>query len=152
MRRADQITGFLVLVFSLVLMEAARRMPSSATFGPGAGFLPFWCGALLALLAILLVVDAFRRRTAAGAKPVFPGGKALLTVGMVITGLAAYILTLEILGFLVGTGLLTAYLLGIVEKEKWTTTVLVAVLNSAALYVVFQVLLGVSLPANRFGF
>ena len=152
MRRADQITGFLILVFSLALMEAARRMPPSATFGPGAGFLPFWCGVLLALLSILLIVDAFRRSPAAAAKPVFPGGKAMLALGMVILGLAGYVLTLEVLGFLVGTGLLTAYLLGVVEREKWTTTVLVAVLNSAALYVVFQILLGVSLPANRFGF
>jgi putative tricarboxylic transport membrane protein len=152
MRRADQITGCMVLVFSLALMEGARRLPPSATFGPGAGFLPFWCGALLALLAILLIVDAFRRPPAAATKPVFPGGRALLVLGMVIAGLAGYVLTLEILGFLVGTGALTAFLLGVVEKEKWTTTILVAVLNSAALYIVFQVLLGVNLPANRFGF
>ena len=140
------------MVFSLALMEAARRMPPSATFGPGAGFLPFWCGGLLALLAILLIVDAFRRSPAAAAKPVFPGGRALLVLGMVIAGLAVYILTLELLGFLIGTGLLTAYLLGFVEKEKWSTTLVVAVLNAAALYIVFQVLLGVNLPANRFGF
>ncbi len=152
MRRADQISGFIVLIFSLALMEGARRMPPSATFGPGAGFLPFWCGALLALLAILLIVDAFRRSAVAATKPVFPGGRALLLLAAVIAGLTVYILTLEILGFVVGTGLLTAYLLGFVEREKWTTTVIVAVLNSAALYIVFQVLLGISLPANRFGF
>ncbi len=152
MRRADQITGFIVLIFSLALMEGARRMPPSATFGPGAGFLPFWCGVLLGLLSILLIADAFRRPAAPAAKPVFPAGRALLGLGAVIAGLTVYILTLEILGFLIGTGLLTAYLLGFVEKEKWTTTVLVAVLNSVALYVVFQVLLGINLPANRFGF
>jgi hypothetical protein len=66
--------------------------------------------------------------------------------------LTVYILTLEGLGFLIGTGLLTAYLLGFVEHEKWRTTILVAVLNSAGLYFVFQFLLGVNLPANRFGF
>ncbi len=152
MRRADQITGFIVLIFSLALIEGSRRMPPSATFGPGAGFLPFWCGVLLALLSVLLIVDAFRRPAAVAGKPVFPGGGALLGLGAVIAGLTVYILTLEILGFLVGTGLLTAYLLGFIEKEKWTTTILVAVVNSAALYIVFQVLLGINLPANRFGF
>ncbi len=152
MGRADQITGFIVLIFSLALIEGSRRLPPSATFGPGAGFLPFWCGVLLALLSVLLIVDAFRRPVAAGGKSVFPSGRALLGLGAVIAGLTVYILTLEILGFLIGTGLLTAYLLRFVEKEKWTTTVIVAVLNSAALYIVFQVLLGISLPANRFGF
>ncbi len=127
-------------------------MPPSATFGPGAGFLPFWLGALLALLSILLIVNAFRRAVAPATKSVFPGGKAPLALGAVIASLAAYILTLETLGFLVGTGLLTAFLLGFVGREKWHTTILVAVLNAAGLYLVFQVLLGVNLPANRFGF
>jgi len=152
MRRADQLTGIIVLIFSLALMEGSRRLPPSATFGPGAGFLPFWLGALLALLSILLIVNAFRRSVVPATKPVFPGGKALLMVGGAIAGLAMYILTLEILGFLLGTGLLTAFLLGVVEREKWYTTILVAVLNAAGLYLVFQVLLGVNLPANRFGF
>ena len=152
MKRADQITGFIALIFSLTLMEGSRRMPPSATFGPGAGFLPFWCGALLALLSILLIADSFRRPAAAVTKPVFPTAGVLLVLAAVVAGLTVYMLTLEFFGFLVATGLLTAYLLGFVQKVKWTTAVVVAVLNSAALYIVFQVLLGVNLPANRFGF
>lgn len=152
MRKADRITGVIVLLFSIYLMEESWRMPPSATFGPGAGFLPFWLGALMALLSILLLVNAFRSSVKPPTKPVFPSGRTLLSLGAVIAGLTVYILTLEILGFLVGTALLTGYLLGFVEREKWYTTVLVAVLNSAGLYVVFQVLLGVNLPANRFGF
>jgi putative tricarboxylic transport membrane protein len=152
MRRADQVTGVIVLLFSILLMVGSWRMPPSATFGPGAGFLPFWCGALLAILSIILVLSASRKSLVPAPKRVFPGRRALMTLGGVIASLAVYILTLEILGFLVGTGLLTAFLLGVVEREKWSTTVVVAVLNSVGLYLVFQVLLGVSLPTNRFGF
>ena len=152
MRRADQVTGVIVLLFSILLMVGSWRMPPSATFGPGAGFLPFWLGALLAVLSIILVLYSSRQPVIPANKPVFPGGRTLLTLGAVIAGLAVYILLLEVLGFLVGTGLLTAFLLGVVEREKWSTTILVAVLNSAGLYLVFQVLLGVNLPANRFGF
>ena len=114
--------------------------------------MPFWLGALLAVLSIILVLYSSRQPVIPANKPVFPGGRTLLTLGAVIAGLAVYILLLEVLGFLVGTGLLTAFLLGVVEREKWSTTILVAVLNSAGLYLVFQVLLGVNLPANRFGF
>ncbi len=152
MRRADQVTGVIVLLFSILLMIGAWRMPPSATFGPGAGFLPFWCGALLALLSVLLVLNPFWQSAAFSTKAVFPSGRALWSLGTVIASLAAYILTLETLGFLVGTGLLTAFLLGVVEREKWSTSILVAVLNSAGLFVVFQVLLGVNLPTSRFGF
>lgn len=152
MRRADQISGVVVLLFSVLLMAGSWRMPASATFGPGAGFLPFWLGALLAILSVLLVLGASRQAVGPDTKPIFPRGMSLLTLGAAIGGLAVYILLLEVLGFLVGTGLLTAFLLGLVEREKWSTTILVAILNSAGLYLVFQVLLGVNLPSNRFGF
>jgi putative tricarboxylic transport membrane protein len=152
MKMADRVTGIVVLLFSVLLMVGSWQMPASATFGPGAGFLPFWLGALLAGLSFLLFVNALRQPAAPTSKPIFPSGKTLLRLGAVIVGLTVYILTLEALGFLVGTGLLTAYLLGFVEREKWYMTILVSVLNSAGLYLVFQVLLGVNLPANRFGF
>ncbi len=152
MRRADQVTGCIVLLFSLSVMVASWRMPPSATFGPGTGFLPFWCGALLAFLSLLLVLTASRQSAAAGSKSLFPSGWGLVRLGGVMAALTGYILSLETLGFLLGTALLSGFLLGVVEREKWSTTVLVAILNAAGLYVVFQLLLGVNLPANRFGF
>ena len=106
----------------------------------------------MAMLSVLLILNAYRQVAAPTQRSIFPGGKALRTLGTVGAGLATYILLLEVLGFLVGTGLLTAFLLGFVEREKWSTTLLVAVLNSVGLYVVFQRLLGVNLPMNRFGF
>jgi hypothetical protein len=66
--------------------------------------------------------------------------------------LAAFILLLETLGFLLSIALLTAFLLRIVERMGWPTTVTVAIANAAGLYVVFQMLLGVSLPKNILGF
>ena len=152
MRRGDQVTGIIVLAFSLALMEGSRRLPPSATFGPGAGFLPFWLGALMAVLSSLLLVKACRQPVAAADKALFPNRRVLIPVGATIGSLAAYILVLDRLGFLLGTGLLTAFLLGVVEREKWPTAVLVAVLNSVGLYVIFHVLLGVSLPKSALGF
>jgi len=152
MRRADQLTGVIVLIFSLAVMEGSRRLPPSMTFGPGPGFLPFWLGALMAVLSILLLVRACRQAAAAVDKRLFPNRRVLIPVGATIGSLAVYILLLEWLGFLLGTGLLTAFLLGVVEREKWPLAALVAVLNSVGLYVVFRLLLGVSLPQSVLGF
>lgn len=151
MRRADRFSAVVILVGSLVLMWAARQLPESHTFGPGPEFLPFWLGALMAGLAVLLFVSAGQRPAAAEAK-VFPGLAALLPLGLTVGGLAAYILTLERLGFLLGTGLLTLFLLRAVMRERWGMTLLVAALNAAALQVIFRTLLGVSLPKGPFGF
>ncbi len=127
-------------------------MPPSGTFGPGAGFLPFWLGAAMAILSIILLVNATREPASASGRSPFPTGWALLPLLETAGALAAFILLLETLGFLVATALLTAFLLRVVEREPWLTTGLVAVANAAGLYVVFQILLGVSLPKNIFGF
>ena len=152
MRRADQITGVIVLIFSLAVIEGARRMPPSGTFGPGAGFLPFWLGTAMAILSIILLVNATREPAPASGGSPFPTGWALLPLLETAGALAAFILLLETLGFLLATALLTAFLLRVVEREPWLTTGLVAVANAAGLYVVFQIFLGVSLPKNIFGF
>jgi len=152
MRRADQITGVIVLIFSLAVMEGARRMPPSGTFGPGAGFLPFWLGVAMAVLSIVLLVNATREPAQALDRSPFPRGRAVLSILETVGALAAFILLLETIGFLLSIALLTAFLLRVVERERWLTSMTIAVANSAGLYVIFKMLLGVSLPKNIFGF
>lgn len=152
MRRADQITGIVMLVFSAAVMEGSRRMPPSGTFGPGAGFLPFWLGVAMAILSITLLVNATRESVSTSDRSPFPRGRAIVAILETVGSLAAFILLLETLGFLLSIALLTAFLLRVVERAGWMTTMLVAVANSAGLYVVFQILLGVSLPKNILGF
>jgi putative tricarboxylic transport membrane protein len=152
MRRADQITGIIMLIFSVSVMEGGRRMPPSNTFGPGAGFLPFWLGVLMALLSILLIVNAKRQATDVAERSPFPDKQTLLSITLTAGSLAVYNLLIEPLGFLVSTVLLSGFLLGVVERERWHITALVAVANAIGLYIIFQVLLGVGLPKNALGF
>jgi putative tricarboxylic transport membrane protein len=152
MRRADQITGIIVLIFSLAVMEGSRRMPPSATFGPGAGFLPFWLGVLMAVLSILLIITASRQPGGTPGRSPLPNRRAAIAIAATVAGLAAFIVLVEPLGFLLATALLTAFLLRVVERERWRTTALVAAGNAVGLYVIFQILLGVNLPKNMLGF
>jgi putative tricarboxylic transport membrane protein len=152
MRRADQIAGAIILVFSLAVIEGGRRMPPSNTFGPGAGFLPVCLGVVMALLSVLLLVNAWRQSREAACRSPFPDRKAMLAITSTVGAMAAFILFLETLGFLLATTLLSAFLLGVIERERWLTTALVAVGNALGLYIVFQILLGVSLPKNLLGF
>ena len=152
MRRADQITGIVMLLFAVGIMEGGRRMPPSNTFGPGAGFLPLCLGGAMAILAIILFVSATRQPPDAKDRSPFPGWRTGILVVGTMAGLAAYNLLIEPLGFLVSTVFLCAFLVGVIEREPWYLTALVAVGNSAVLYVIFQVLLGISLPKGPLGF
>lgn len=124
----------------------------SPTFGPGVGFLPFWLGVLMAILSILLIVTAWLRPPDPTKKVIFPGRQAVIAIVLVLASLAVYILLLEVLGFLVDTMLFAAFLLGVVMREKWKMTLLIASATSGGLYVIFQLLLEVNLPKNLFGF
>ncbi len=59
---------------------------------------------------------------------------------------------METLGFIANTLLFVAYLMGVVERQKLKLTAMVSVLATAGLYMIFHVLLGVTLPRNIFGF
>jgi putative tricarboxylic transport membrane protein len=153
MKKADLITGILLLLLSGYVIWESWRMPPSATFGPGSGFLPFWIGLILAVLALILLATAWRREaTGKEIKSPFPGKRAIIAIGGVLGGLAVYIVLIEVLGYLVDTFLYVTFLLGIVEREKWPMTIMVAVSTTVGLYVIFQVLLGIILPSNMFGF
>lgn len=153
MKKADVITGIVLLILSAYVIGEAWRMPQSGTFGPGAGFLPFWVGVIFAILAVLLLASAWTRKaTEKDTTSPFPGKKALLAITGVLGGLVAYILLIDVLGFLVDTFLYVAFLLGVVERERWRMTVSVALLTTVGLYVIFQVLLTIGLPKSMFGF
>jgi len=127
-------------------------MPPSASFGPGSGFLPFWLGVVLAVFATILFVSAWHRQaTEKDSKPVFPGKQALLAITLVLVGLAGYILLIEILGYLVDTFMFIVYLMKIVERERWPLTLMVAVITTAALFIIFQFLLQIRLPRTCLG-
>ena len=101
MKKADLITGFVLLVLSGYVIWNSWRMPSSATFGPGSGFLPFWLGVLdvgvgnaYFVFKCLAPGRRIRRRD-----PRFQAGSALFRE-FVMVGLAVYISLMEVLGFL----------------------------------------------------
>lgn len=157
MKRSNQITGVVMLLFSGYVVAASLQMPLRAitgrtSFAPSTGFLPLWLGVIMAVLSVLLIVTATLQRDESGPKAIFPRGRALLAVVLFLAGLAAYIALLAVLGYLVATLLLTAFLLRVVMQVGAKTTCLVALGASVGLYVLFHVLLNVDLPKNMFGF
>ena len=104
MKKADLITGFVLLVLSGYVIWESWMMPASATFGPGSGFLPLLAGDSDGGAG---GDSALRRPGAAGRNPEreapFPAGKPLLRVAAVMVGLGVYISLMEVLGFLLNT-------------------------------------------------
>ena len=106
----------------------------------------------MAVLSLILVVGAALRPKDARDRSPFPGKKGIIAVVKCLGGLAFFTILMETAGFITNTFLFVAYLMKVVENERWPMTVLIAFLMTAGLYIVFHVLLGITLPRNMFGF
>lgn len=154
---ADQVAGCVVLLFSGLVIAESLRIPDRAvafgrtSFAPGPGFLPFWAGLVLAALAIMLILSASFRARGDGSLAAVAGPGALGSVVLLVLILAAYIFFLDILGYLACTIILNLFLMRVVMRSSWILSFNAAILVSAALFVLFQVMLGVQLPSNSLG-
>jgi hypothetical protein len=137
MSSSDRWSGGAFLVLAFLVMYGASRLPLGGPSNPGPGFFPFWCGALLALLSLWLIVG---RATADTVRNPPPGAALRL-----LAAFGVYAATLDILGYMVAT----AGLLVVILRETRQPPALVLVLAAAvpiATYTVFAKALGVDLP------
>jgi putative tricarboxylic transport membrane protein len=156
MKKVD-IPGIVGLMLSVFIMEESWRMPvqgvvGRTTFAPWPGFLPFWVGLVMAILSILLIISTARESGDPKKKATFPRGQALIAILLFTVSMVAYIALLDVLGYLVDTLLLNIFLMRVVMRAQWKLSLWVPVVASVSLYVIFQVMLGVNLPRNMFGF
>ncbi len=152
MAKGDQISGLVLLGISVWLALQSSRMPQAADFGPGVGFLPFWLSIIMAGLSILLIVNGTRKPADASATPILPTGVASKRVLIVLVSLVGYVALLNVLGFVLDTILFIGFLLRGLERESWKNSIIIAIGAGVVLYLIFQIGLGVRLPANFLGF
>ena len=143
MARTDAVPAGAVLVFAAVAVYEARKLPFGAVSNPGPGFLPWWTGAALGLLAVVLLAQALAARPGASVRG---GGFGILKVVGLLVVLAAYVLLLEPLGYPLCTFLLVLFMLRVVDPQRWVVALGVAALAAVGSYGLFAVWLKVPLP------
>jgi putative tricarboxylic transport membrane protein len=144
--------------FSSLVLFAAGMMTAlwSLKYGfgslsePGVGFITFFAGAILALLALLLFFSSFRGKKPAGLRELWAGldaTKVLYVLGLLV----AYAVLLRPVGFPLCTFILLFLLFRVKGSYRTWTMVLVSFFVTAISYLVFQVWLQVQLPRGILG-
>jgi putative tricarboxylic transport membrane protein len=148
----ELVSGFCIGAFGIyVVVEASRLAYFSEYGGPGPGFLPLWLGIGLSFLGLLLSslnLSGPARDKSSDARPWLGAGRALGGWA----GLVGAIAFLPLLGFTLSFGLLTGYLLRVVDRRSLWATFTVALGLMLGFHLVFAFALGVPLPAGPFGF
>jgi putative tricarboxylic transport membrane protein len=152
MGKADRISGLFWLIFSVFGSYHAYKLGMGTLHQPGPGFLFFWTGIVIGLLSLTVILRSFGKRSPDEAKGSIFGKGNVTKILLVLVSLFLYGLLMERLGFLIVTLLLFLYLLGFIEKKRWSFTVLVSLIVTIISYLVFEVGLQSQLPKGLLEF
>jgi putative tricarboxylic transport membrane protein len=144
-RIADRFTAALLLALAVAFSAGALRYYRYwDENGPGAAFLPFWLGLVMAALALLMLLR--RSRPADAAVDWLPRGEGLRRVLIVLVATAAFVVLLKVVGMIVGTAFYLAIIIRIVGRHPWWLALLVAAAAAGVNYLVFAHWLHVPFP------
>ncbi len=152
MDKADRASGLFWLIFSVFISYQSYKLGLGTLHQPGPGFLFFWTGIVVAILSLTVVVRSFRKRSPDEAKESVFAGWNVTKIVLVLLSLLLYGLLMERLGFLIVTLLLFVFLLGVIEKKRWSFVVSVSLIVTAASYLVFEMALQSQLPKGLMEF
>lgn len=150
--KTELITAFVLAAFGGFVISEASRLPYTSEFGPGPGFFPLWVGiGIFACSLVSLWPTFFRGR--AGQEESIKVSKA--EVARALGAWLAFVISvalLSLIGFALSLGLLSAYLVIVLDRRPPLAGLAVALGLSVGFYLVFVVALGVSLPVGPMGF
>ena len=142
----DLVSGLFWLAVALFAIVQGHALKLGTLNRPGPGFFPFWGGVVLAVLSLLLLASAVRKR--AGLALPALGSTKLLVVTAALLG---YVVLLEPLGFVTVTFLFLLLLLRL-EGRGWVPSAVTAVLGTLGAFALFQLWLKTQLPRGPLGF
>ncbi|MGE0314132.1 MAG: tripartite tricarboxylate transporter TctB family protein [Lautropia sp.] len=150
MRIPHLVLATAILVFSAFVAMLARDLEYLTPLGPGPGFFPSWLAGLLALLSILLAVDALRRPRRQLPEGLVPGAADARRIGVVLATLIAATAVLPIAGFSLSIFALNLLVLAALGR-RGSMAFVVSLLGSFGVYHLFTAWLAVPLPKGWFG-
>ena len=154
MTKGDRISGMFWLFFSGMIAVESYRLGVGNLHSPQAGFLPFFASIILGILSFLLLLST------KGKKPKFNeeaediafNRPLIRKVVYVVISLFLYAIFLDVLGFVLVSMILMAFMLRFVEPQKWHVVTLGAILIPTIAYLAFDFFLKVQLPKGFLGF
>lgn len=148
-KRANLIGSvFLVALCSLALYVSLTTLPYTDEFGPGSGFFPVWSSLLLVISGVFWLVEAVRERKGQD-RPFIPTTH-LKKVLVLLAGLWAAPVLMDILGFYTALALLGLFMVLVVERVGPRAGVLPVAVTMAVIFAIFNIWLHMPFPRGLF--
>ncbi|MGI6285340.1 tripartite tricarboxylate transporter TctB family protein [Neomoorella humiferrea] len=148
MKKHLRTTGlFLIIVGVALMVDSVVVLKLGNYHHPDSGFLPFWYSLLLVIFSLALVIS----NLGADGRPQ-PFWGTLQWVKPLIAALiiGLYGVIMEEIGYMLATFIFLLAWETFLEHEKWLKTLVISVIGTISLYLIFEHMLGVPLPAGIF--
>lgn len=151
MNKKDFYTGLAFLVLTGVIFALILDSPSvQVATKPGPFFFPSVAAVLLGGLSLALLISGAKQKGAAGDTE--KKGTKINRVVWITVWCVIYAVTIERLGYLVSTGIVTFALLWYFNRRGWVFNIILAAATPISIFILFDSLLKQSLPRGFLGF
>jgi putative tricarboxylic transport membrane protein len=149
MRVLDLVTAALLMLLSAIVIYDALRLGAGwGGEGPQSGFFPFWLATLLAIVSIVLFVQALLSRS----KEPFVTRDRFMPVLKVLAPLAGFVVLTDPpgpgsgLGLYVAAGLYLGFYMRWVGRHDWRTVAALATVVPVITFLIFETWFLVPMP------
>jgi putative tricarboxylic transport membrane protein len=149
MNKKDFYTGLIFLLFAGAIFVLILRSRTTGEFsGPGPFFFPGVAALLLGGLALTLLIQGVRSTEGGGEKA--QGKQMFGRILWIVAWSVIYGATIEKLGYLLSTGLVTFALLAYFNRG-WVFNIVFTLVSPVSIYILFDTLLKAPLPKGILG-
>lgn len=152
---ANRESVIYIAIFSVgvVFLIESLRLGLGSGRHPGSGFLPFFTGVALSIIALYSLLKSFwvaKRDDNVGVEKFF--GQFAFNVGKIVATMIVYVLMLPWLGYVLSTLILFITLFKVGGYRRWALILLYSFLTTSISYLVFSSWLNLRFPKGFLGF
>lgn len=138
------VAGVLFAVGALVVIDSRRLGSGWSSDGPQAGYFPFYIGALLCLVSVLIAASSWRNELQR--RELFLDAQQLRRVLQLLAPFVVYVALLAFTGIYLASWAFMVFFMWRSGGARWWSTLVIASATVVALFAMFEVWFKVPLP------
>ena len=147
MRRLNIAASLILAGLAGLILYEASQLAFGSIRVPQTGFFPSILAILLLFFSIALLVQTCRRAGGTGGEQPIKN-EAWTRISITLAAMLGFALVPERLGFLLSTFTVMLLLLRVIEPQKWSRVIVVALATALVSYFLFARWLNIPLPAG----
>jgi putative tricarboxylic transport membrane protein len=144
-RTKDIFSSLFWLLFSIYIAIESYRFDLGKWSIPGPGYFPFGAALLFGIISILFLFKTLRKPSSE-VRISFDSKVSWQNVALSLVVMVIYVFLLNKIGFVFCTLLLGVFFLRLVARQRWSTTLIIALSVTLGAHLLFNVLLDAQLP------